>query len=95
METHKAEEGFTMFSYAKRPLDAFGPSVCICVPPIHFTGGGGVQELLYSDEAVGWLDMRMFFNVAVNLSGLYGNLAVKVAHKTALNVCSIWTMSYM
>jgi len=39
--------------------------------------------------------MRMFFNVTINLSGLYGNLAMKVAHKTALNVCSIWTMSYM
>lgn len=49
METHKAEEGFTVFSYGKRSLDAFGPSGCIWVSPVEFTEGGGVQELFYSD----------------------------------------------
>lgn len=42
-------------------------------------------------------DMRMFLNVAIKLPGLYGNLAMKAAHKPALTfkVCSIWTISYM
>lgn len=49
MESHKAEERFTMVSHGKIPRDAFGPFGCIQASPVKFTEGRGVQELLYND----------------------------------------------
>lgn len=45
METPKAEEGFTVFSYSKRPADDPGSFIVLWVSPRKFTEKGGVQEL--------------------------------------------------
>lgn len=42
-----------------------------------------LQRKVVSRSYTGWLDVRMFFNVDTNLSGLYGNMAMKRMWRTA------------